>query len=107
MNEGGEKCRNRVMRMLRSFVSPVRGFYSTMDQAHRSKVTDLTEYEIRELENVFLLLLMGSFTGLPSPPCFVSAELLPHLEHEIKVLNSRAEKASDSFAEVFGILDVD
>jgi hypothetical protein len=100
MNEGGEKKKHSLWSM-------IRGFFSTMDLAHRSKVTDLTEFEIRELENVFLLLLMGSFTGLPSPPSFISAELLPHLEHEIKVLNERAERSSDSFAEVFGMLDID
>ncbi len=85
----------------------IKAFFSTMDQAHRSKVTELTEFEVKELENTFVLLLVGSFTGVPSPPSFVSAELLPHLEHEIKVLNRRAESASDSLAEVVGILDID
>ncbi len=105
MNTGGEKRKKpgRPAQLWRH----VRGFFSAIDQAHRSKVTELTEFEIRELENMFLLLLMGSFTGLPSPPSFISAELLPHLEHEIKVLNSRAERASDSMAEVIGILDID
>ncbi|MFO7849635.1 MAG: hypothetical protein R6V67_06720 [Spirochaetia bacterium] len=101
MSKGGEKpSGNR-------FTSRIRDFFSAMDQAHRSSVTELTEFEIRELENMFLLLLMGSFTGLPSPPSFISAELLPHLEHEIKVLNARAESASDSMAEVIGLLDID
>lgn len=85
----------------------IRSFFSTMDQAHRSRVTELTEFEVKELENTFVLLLVGSFTGVPSPPSFISAELLPHLEHEIKVLNSRAQSASDSLAEVVSILDID
>ncbi|MFP4179458.1 MAG: hypothetical protein ACLFNZ_01295 [Spirochaetaceae bacterium] len=101
MSKGGEKQNGE------SLLSRMRGFFSTMDQAHRSSVTELTEFQIRELENMFLLLLMGSFTGLPSPPSFISAELLPHLEHEIKVLNARAESASDSLAEVVGLLDID
>lgn len=101
MSTGGEKRRGI------NLVSRMRGFFSTMDQAHRSSVTELTEFQIRELENMFLLLLMGSFTGLPSPPSFISAELLPHLEHEIKVLNARAQSSSDSMAEVIGLLDID
>lgn len=85
----------------------LKAFFSTLDESHRKQVTDVTEFEIRELENLFVLLLMGSFSGMPSPPSFISAELLPHLEHEIRVLNSRAMRASDSFAEIISILDVD
>ena len=93
--------------MIKKLFRHIKAFFSTMDQAHRSKVTELTEFEVKELENTFVLLLVGSFTGVPSPPSFVSAELLPHLEHEIKVLNRRAESSSDSLAEVVGILDID
>lgn len=77
-----------------------------MGQTHREKVVGLTAFEARELENMFILLLMGAFTGLPAPPSFLSAELLPHLEHELKVLNRRAENASDALAELAGALDI-
>ena len=85
----------------------LKAFFSTLDESQRKRVTDVTEFEIRELENLFILLMMGSFSGMPAPPSFISAELLPHLEHEIKVLNSRAVRSSDSFAEVMGVLDID
>ncbi len=78
-----------------------------MDAAHREQVVALTRLEARELENVFVLLLMGSFTGLPSPPSFLAVELLPYLEHELKVVNRRAEDASDALAELAGCLDID
>lgn len=85
----------------------IRFFFSAMDQSHRDKVTSMTEFEQKELENLFMLLLMGSFMGVPSPPSFVSAELLPHLEHEIKVLNERAKDSFDTLAEMAGTLDID
>ncbi len=85
----------------------LKAFFSTLDESQRKRVTDVTEFEIRELENLFVLLLMGSFSGMPAPPSFISAELIPHLEHEIKVLNSRAVCSSDSFAEIMGVLDID
>ncbi|MFO7729904.1 MAG: hypothetical protein R6V86_03970 [Spirochaetia bacterium] len=85
----------------------IRFFFSTMDQSHRNKVTEVTEFEVKELENLFVLLLMGSFTGVPSPPSFVAAELLPHLEHEIKVLNERAKDSFDSLADMASLLDID
>ncbi|MFP4300492.1 MAG: hypothetical protein ACOC47_00185 [Alkalispirochaetaceae bacterium] len=98
------------MELFRSMVRGVSSlfwkFFRTMGQAHREKVVALTAFEARELENMFVLLLMGAFTGLPAPPSFLSAELLPHLEHELKVLNRRAENASDALAELAGALDI-
>ncbi len=85
----------------------VRGFLGAMDRAHREKVVALTNYEARELENMFVVLLLGSFTGLPSPPSFLAVELLPYLEHEVKVLNRRAQDTTDSLAEIMGVLDAD
>jgi hypothetical protein len=85
----------------------VRGFFSTMDQAHRDNAVELTEFEARELENVFVLILMGSFMGMPSPPSSLSIELLPYMEHELRVLNRKAERSSDALAEVSSILDID
>lgn len=82
-------------------------FFSIMGASHREKIVELTRFETKELENLFVLLLMGSFTGIPSPPSFVAAELLPHMDHEIKVLNARAHAASDSMAEIIGLLDID
>ncbi len=85
----------------------LRVFFSAMDKSHRSQVTGMTEFEQKELENLFVLLLMGSFMGVPSPPSFVAAELLPHLEHEIKVLNERAKDSFDTMAEMVGTFDID
>lgn len=93
--------------LLRLTWNAIRGFFGTMDQAHREKVVGLTNFEARELENMFVVLLLGSFTGLPSPPSFLAVELLPFLEHEIKVLNRRAQDTTDSLAEIMGILDAD
>ncbi len=81
-------------------------FVSIMGESHREKVTSLTSCEVRELENMFVLLLMGSFTGMPSPPSFIAAELMPHLEHEMRVVNRRAENANDALAEMAGCLDI-
>lgn len=95
------------MSILKRLFGYIRFFFSTMDQSHRDKVTELTAFEQKELENLFVLLLMGSFTGVPSPPSFIAAELLPHLEHEIKVLNERAKDSFDSLADMSSLLDID
>jgi len=78
-----------------------------MNRGQREKAASLTAFEAREMENMFVLLLLGSFTGMPAPPSFLAVELLPFLEHELKVLNNRAQSSSDSLAELMGMLDAD
>jgi hypothetical protein len=74
---------------------------------HREKACALTIVEMQELENIFALLLLGSFVGMPSPPTFLAVELLPFMEREYRVLHQRAEDAGDMLAEMCGILGID
>jgi len=85
----------------------IKDFISGMDYVHREKAAAITQWEERELENIFVLLLMGSFSGIPAPPAFVSVELLPLLSREIKIFNERAENSFDTLAEMTGMLDID
>ncbi len=80
---------------------------SDMDTAQRESLVSLTCVELQEMENIFALLILGSFVGLPSPPTFLSVELLPFMEREFDILNRRAEDTSDMLAEMIGILGVD
>lgn len=97
------ESRNPFRTVWRYLVELVRG----ANQAQREKAVALTQYEARELENMFVLMLLGSFAGMPSPPSSLSVELLPYLEHEIKVLNHRAENSTDALAEIMGQIDAD
>ena len=72
-----------------------------------SRAAALTCVEERELENIFALLLLGSFVGLPAPPTFLAVELLPFMQKEIQILSRRAEDASDMLAVLMGSLGVD
>jgi len=94
-------------RLWRRLLDGLRRLGSDLDTAHRRQVTDVTAYELRELENAFALLVLGSFAGVPAPPSFLAVELLPHLQHEMDVLMSRARDASDALAEMVGVLDID
>lgn len=67
----------------------------------------LTSVEMEEMENIFALLVLGSFVGLPAPPTFLAVELLPFMERELKVLSRRAEDAGDMLAEMCGTLGID
>ncbi len=72
----------------------------------REKTTDMLKFELRELENVFGLLVIGSMIGIPSPPPGISMRLLPHMLREISVMTTRARDLDDVFGEVVGMMDI-
>lgn len=74
--------------------------------ALRQTSTDRLEFELRELENIFGLLVLGSFIGIPSPPSGVSLRLLPYMLREILVMKNRVRDLDDVFGEVAGMMDI-
>jgi hypothetical protein len=93
--------------MISSLYRRVRRFFTDIDATHRQKAAALTVVEMEELENIFALLLMGAFTGLPSPPTFLAVELLPFMERELRILCKRAEDCNDMLAEMCGTIGID
>ncbi len=81
--------------------------YNIIVQVQRDKATGILEFELKEMENVFVLLLLGSLVGFPSPPAAISIELLPYLEKEIKIMVSRADMAQDPLGMLLGMLEID
>ena len=73
----------------------------------KARSTGYLEFELRELENVFAILLMGSFIGIPSPPTPVVLRVMPYMAREMAVMSRRAEMADDVFGEIAGLLDVE
>ncbi len=67
---------------------------------------EYVEAELRELENVFALILLGSFVGLPSPPSMISLRLLPYMGREILVMYRRSERLDDALYEMAGLFDI-
>jgi hypothetical protein len=83
----------------------IREVFRTVRRLQRERATAVLELELKELENVFALLVFGGFVGLPSPPAPLAAELLPLLERELRVAASRADLAHDPLAALAGTLD--
>jgi len=75
-------------------------------QVNREKATSILEFETHELENIFALLVLGSFAGLPSPPSPIAVELLPYMERELLMLLSRTDLAQDPIGALAGMLEV-
>ena len=106
MSAGPSGLARGMLRGLRYVAAGLGSLGALAGRVHRRRAVALTVVELRELENSFVLLLNGSLAGLPSPPAFLAAELLPYLEHELRVAASRAEKADDALAEMVGMLDM-
>ena len=92
--------------MKRSIFDFLRALCADIGASHRANACALTVTEVEELQNIFALLLLGSFVGLPSPPSFLAVELLPYMQQELDLLNKRAQDSNDMLAEMCGILGI-
>ena len=79
----------------------------TIIQVHREKASGFIEFELKELENIFSLLILGGLVGMPSPPVPIALELLPYMERELTIMLARSDMASDPLCALVGLLDVD
>jgi hypothetical protein len=85
----------------------IRRVWRSMDEVARGKAVETIEYEVRELDNIFALLILGSFVGIPSPPVQITLELMPDMEHEFGVMLDKVGTAHDPLGELFSVLDID
>jgi hypothetical protein len=85
---------NKILEASRLFA---RGFSDSATKA--------IEAELKELENTFSLVMVGSLVGLPAPASFVGVAVLPYMEREIMVMLARSQGLDDRLAEFFGVLD--
>ena len=92
---------------MNGFIRAVRSFLGVARQVNRDNATEIIEFELKELENIFTLMIVGGFVGMPSPPAPIALELLPLLEREISIMLSRSDFAQDPLASLIGILNVD
>jgi hypothetical protein len=81
-------------------------FFETVVQVNREKATGMLEFELKELENIFTLLILGGFVGLPAPPTPIAVELLPHMERELSIMLARSDFAQDPLGALMGILEM-
>lgn len=78
-------------------------FLKDFEWGIRRRSTEYLAFELRELENIFSLLLLGSLIGLPSPPSSLSLRLMPYMLREIYVMGRAAKDAADVSGEIFGL----
>ncbi len=88
-------------------VDKARAALGVVRQVNRERATEMIEFELKELENIFTLLIMGGFVGMPAPPAPIAMELLPLLEREMNIMMSRSDFAQDPLGAMIGLLEID
>ena len=72
----------------------------------RHKATDVLEWETSELENIFALLVFGSFVGIPTTPGHITLALLPYMEEDLLMMLNKVATASGPISDLFSKLDI-
>ena len=86
--------------------SIVSKFFEIFKGVFAGRSIEYVSVELRELENVFALLVLGSFIGLPSPPTVISLRLLPYMGKELLVMTRVSERLDDMLGEMAGLFDI-
>ena len=81
--------------------------FNMADEVMRSKAVETIEYEAKELDNIFAILVLGVFIGIPSPPIQITMELLPDMEKEFEIMLEKVSTAHDPLGDLFSVLDID
>jgi hypothetical protein len=89
---------------MRRWLELLRLFFKDLQTVNRSKATEMLEFEVLELRNIFALLLFGSFVGMPAPPVHITLQLHPFMEKDIALMLRRINVAHDALAEVVSTL---
>jgi len=83
------------------------GAFKITDEVMRSKAVETIEHEVAELDNIFGILVLGAFIGIPSPPIHITMELFPLMDREIKIMLDKVLTAHDPLGHLFSVLGVD
>ena len=95
------------MLLLNTLKNKIVSAFNVADEVMRSKAVETIEYEVGELDNIFAILVLGAFIGIPSPPIHITMELLPEMENEFKIMLEKVSTAHDPLGDLFSVLDID
>ena len=81
-------------------------YWSAFDAAAKEKATEIVEYELYELQNIFAIVVIGSFVGMPAPPMQITLDLLPYMEEELVIMMDKISTANSPISDLVSIMDV-
>jgi hypothetical protein len=92
---------------LKTIKNKIISLFKVADDVMRGKAVETIEYEVGELDNIFAILVLGAFVGIPSPPFQITLELLPEMEKELEVMLEKVSTAHDPLGDLFSVLGID
>mgnify|MGYP001164388847 CR=1 FL=1 len=96
----------QMIGILISLKNKVTEFLKISDAVARSKAVGTIETEVEEMENIFGVLVLGSFIGMPSPPMQISLDLMPFMEKELILMLEKVDTANAPISQLFSVLDI-
>jgi len=75
-------------------------------QASQANAVEIMEAELSEMENIFGLLVLGSFVGFPSPPMQITLDLLPEMEKHFVLMLNKTDMAQEPISDLLSTFDV-
>ena len=96
-----------MMPIVKTFKDKIVSALQVADEVLRSKAVETIEYEVGELDNIFAILVLGAFIGIPSPPIHITMALLPKMENELEIMLEKVSTAHDPLGDLFSVLDID
>lgn len=85
----------------------IKNIFKSIEKTFKYKATSFIKSELEDYESVFSFLLIGLFSGVPSPPAGLIIRLLPYMEKEITVMIEKSTLLDDSFATILSKFDID
>ena len=81
--------------------------YKALNFSAQDVAVETIEHEVAELDNIFGILVLGAFIGIPSPPIHITMELLPLMDKEMDIMLDKVLTAHDPLGHLFSVLGID
>lgn len=92
------------------FLSSIKNRFTELlkasDQVARNKAVEAIENELEELDNIFAVLVLGSFIGMPSPPMQISLDLMPLMEKELILMLEKVDTANAPLSKLYSVFNI-
>jgi hypothetical protein len=80
--------------------------WKSYDLMARNSTIDKLEYEAGEMDNIFGLIVLASFIGLPSPPMQITLDLLPDMEKHFVMMLNKVDTAESPISDLLSTFEV-
>lgn len=94
---------NTIIKSIRDRIISI---WKISDEVARYKAVETIEYELEEMENIFGILVLGSFIGMPAPPMQISLDLMPLMEKDLILMMKKVDTANEPIAQLFSVFDI-